>query len=216
MRLPVYILCLLTLSFCVACGKIDLEENKEDETEQPTDTPDDEPIAEGDTLTVAQALRADSGSYVYVVGYYVGYIQNNKYYYGVPSEASNANMLLADDPGETDNAKTFVVSLGAKTSIDRADLNLYDHPEYLGKRLGVEGQIETYYRKNGLKNYFFGWWWAEEEADDDEGGSGSDNGGITGGDGGTTGGEGETTTGDTTKTPTPTTKDTAEVVPSGR
>ena len=109
---------------------------------------------EEEAISVRQAIAAPEGTYVAVVGYIVGYMANNSPVFRVPAEGSNPNFLLADTPDETDKSRIIVISLGAKGSLFREQLNLYSHPEYLHRGILVEGMLEKYYHKNGIKEIF--------------------------------------------------------------
>lgn len=225
-KLTCTVLALLFTLFA-GCGKIDLEGDTDQGGGTKTDTTDTTSTTpSGGVLTVAQALKTDSGQHVYIVGYYVGYIANQKYIFGIPTDDTNANMVLADSPTEQNSANTIVVSLGDKNSDLRYEWNLLDNPDYLGKRLLVEGETEKYYRKTGLKNYVYDISLYDPTTDPepsnpggDTGDTGGDTGGGTGGDtgGGTTGGGdtgGKEQPADTIHTPT--VKDSTTVITGGR
>lgn len=214
------ILALLAILF-TACGKIDLEADTDKGGDSKTDTTDTTTtIPDDSVLTVTQALKASTGLHVYVVGYYVGYIVNQQYYFGVPTDETNANMVLADSPTEDNATNTIVISLGDKGSDFRLKWNLLYRPEYLGRRIIVEGVTEKYYYKTGLKNYVYNISLYNPSTDPDPSNpdtGGGEEGGDTGG--GETGG-GDTGTGekehpaDTIHTPT--VKDSTTVITGGR
>ncbi|MDE6366584.1 MAG: hypothetical protein K2L33_03270, partial [Muribaculaceae bacterium] len=61
------------------------------------------------------------------------------------------NILLAVDPTETDPAKMVPVQLVAGTDI-RQQLNLIDNPDNLGKKVKIEGKLEKYFARPGIKS----------------------------------------------------------------
>lgn len=161
------------LTLVMACGKVEIPgDDDEPGTEKPVTpgtTGDDE------YLTVAEALAAEGGTYALVVGYVVGYVDGttlSKAVFGCPEDKVNTNLLLADSPAETDQARVFPVAL-PKGSAVRDELNLYDHPEYLGTCVGVEGVIEKYFSIMGMKEVE-DFYWIEFEDDDPHGGGGGD------------------------------------------
>lgn len=167
----------LTTAFLPACQKIELptEEEEGGKQEIPDDNEDDEEFY-GEILTVAQAKKCNEGDYVAIVGYIVGYIKGTSLNesnatFGLPAEAPNTNMLLADKKDETNYLNCLPVSLPTKTTYEdiRGELNLYDNPHLLGQRIVIEGELVSYFRTIGMKKMEY---YALLE---DEGGGNSEN-----------------------------------------
>ncbi|MBR1713098.1 MAG: hypothetical protein IJ722_06820 [Alloprevotella sp.] len=178
------ILSLFLVTVLAACGKLELPGDEPDgkpQTEEPDGGGEDADY--GEVITVRQAIAAPEGTYVCIRGYIVGYKANSKNIFDVPDDGSNANFLLADSPGERDNSAIIAVSLGAKGSFFREELNLYDFPEYLYRRIRVEGMLEKYYYKNGIKE-LLDYEWDDTEGGDDYTDDGKDDSGTGTGDGG--------------------------------
>lgn len=148
---------LLLLSLCYSCGKLELPTDddadegsgEEENTEQPIPTPFT------DTLSVAQFREMlEVGEASWLKGYIVGFIDGNglkQSVFDVPLEKANSNMLLADSPHETDYTKCLPVKLANTGSYAvRNELNLYDHPEYLGQYIAVLGLKWNYFRTIGV------------------------------------------------------------------
>ena len=108
----------------------------------------------GDTLTVAEAqLMMDC--YVGVKGYIVGYIAGNQLsqsVFGVPEDAPNTNMLIADAPDVTDASLCMPVLLEPEEI--RPMVNLYDHPDYYQCPVYVEGMVTTYFSVAGIRDVY--------------------------------------------------------------
>lgn len=163
---------LLLLMLVSACEKIELPQadndgNVDDEMPMPPDN--DEEI-----LTVLQALAADEGDYVAVRGYIIGFVNGTSLseknvVLGLPTEKPNTNMLIADNPEETDLAKMMPVGLPENYSgmQVREDLNLYDNPSFFHRQILVEGFITAYFRRMGFKRPSVYWLLEEEDAPDE-------------------------------------------------
>ena len=180
MKQAALILTLSLVTLLAACGKLELPGDDADgkpQTEDPGGGREDVDYEE--FITVRQAIAAPEGTYACVRGYIVGYKANNKNFFGVPEDGSNANFLLADSPDEKDNTAIIAVSLGAKGSFFREELNLYDFPEYLYRRIRVEGMLEKYYYKNGIKE-ILDYEWDDADGGEDDSGTGTDDGGNGG------------------------------------
>lgn len=149
----------------VACEKLEIpDEGGEDgggQTELPDDggesgdgNDDGGGVMVSDTLTVAEAqLMMDS--YVGVKGYVVGYIPGNQLsqsVFGVPEEAPNTNMLIADSPDVTDASLCMPVLLEPEEV--RPMINLYDHPDYYQCPVYVEGMVTTYFSVAGIRDVY--------------------------------------------------------------
>lgn len=159
------LLCLL-LSGLSACGKIELPETDSGQNTKPPQGGDQSgddngggdnnqgTETQGDTMSVAALQsQASVNDFVRVKGYIVGYVAGttlSKARFECPLAAPNTNMLIADTPAETDVARCIPILLDAKDG-SREELNLYDHPELLGRAIVIEGTVATYFGTKGIK-----------------------------------------------------------------
>ncbi len=110
---------------------------------------------------IAEAIASQNATpYVngWISGYIVGTVKD-----GVNTVASNAdlqltapftratNILLADNPNETDFTKVVAVNLPAGSAL-RSAVNLVDNPDNLKKQLKVRGVLRTYFGIAGLRD----------------------------------------------------------------
>lgn len=121
--------------------------DKEEEEETPS--------IEG-TITVAQLIQkhnaGDTGEVV-VSAYIVGTSEAGKSKFTPifgTENASNTNIIIADNPNETDASKCIPVQL-PKGEV-REKLNLVDNPGNLGKKVTLTGKIEKYFGIAGLRD----------------------------------------------------------------
>ncbi|WP_370221689.1 DUF6359 domain-containing protein [Cytobacillus sp.] len=99
--------------------------------------------------SVAEAIANNNGTAT-VEGYIVGTTANGpKYTHNAPF-AVETNLAIADSASETDPSKILPVQL-PNNSI-RAELNLADNPENLGKKVQITGSLEAYFTVPGLKS----------------------------------------------------------------
>lgn len=109
-----------------------------------------------DVLTVEQLIAAyNSGTTgaATVTGYIVGTSAKGttiKLNLGTEN-AAESNLVIADNPNETDSNKCIVIELKDGSDIRKA-LNLVSNPEVLGKKVNITGQIQKYFGKGGIKN----------------------------------------------------------------
>ena len=147
--------CILLTLFFIACDKEHLPEGESGSGSGRSSISDDLP-----KLSVAEAQMQADDSRIVVTGYVVGYIESTRLsgaVFGVPEESENANIIIADDPAETDISKVFPVKLETSSSI-RAALNLFAYPENLHRRISIEGKVENYFSVKGIKKvYGFVW-----------------------------------------------------------
>ncbi|MDV2886797.1 5'-nucleotidase C-terminal domain-containing protein [Alkalihalophilus pseudofirmus] len=126
-------------------------------------------LPDGDRfLTVAEAIAQNSGI-ANVRGYIVGSINSNQVILGEGTHAAS-NLLLADDPNETDREKMLPVQLVNGTTV-RTGLNLVSHPDNLGKYVSITGSLEAYFQTPGMRNpsaFTFEAVPGDEEPGDDE------------------------------------------------
>ena len=133
----------------VAKGAADTPETPE--TPDTPDTPD-----EGNVLTVEQLIAAyNSGTTgaATITGYIVGTSEAGKSKFtpilGL-DKASNTNIIIADNPNETDTSKCIPVQL--PSGVVRTGVNLVDNPGNLGKKITLTGEIQKYFGMAGFKN----------------------------------------------------------------
>lgn len=117
------------------------------------------PIGSGDgseekpyNVTAAISVSTSTGSFV--KGYIVGYIYGKSASDGAAFDADtctvSTNVLIADDPNETDVTKCMAVQL--PRGVVRNGINLKDHKENLKHEVTLYGQIAAYFGQTGLKN----------------------------------------------------------------
>ena len=66
-------------------------------------------------------------------------------------DSNKANVILADNADETDINKCVVVYLPSNAASGIRSINLFEHPENLGKQLTVKGELTTYLGKHEMK-----------------------------------------------------------------
>lgn len=92
------------------------------------------------------------GTESWVEAYIVGAVDGtsiNQSAFG-PEHTTRSNILLADNPQETDPARCVPVQLPYNTPA-RINLNLAEHPELYGRRVRVLGTLATYFQRPGVK-----------------------------------------------------------------
>ena len=98
-----------------------------------------------------------------IVGYIVGTMVDNKFVPGSEGAVA-ANLVIADDPNETDISKCIPVQLSSGSTI-REVLNLLDTPDNLGRKVTLSGSLEKYFTVAGLKSLkTAGLYWNVSEA----------------------------------------------------
>ena len=120
-------------------------------------TPEGTGTAE-DPYNVAAGIVNQGQENVWVHGYIVGAVKN-----GTSSVSSNSdiiwngtfdsptNVVIADDPTCNDVSLCVIVNLPAGKPL-RAQVNLVDNPDNLGKMLSVRGKLRTYFGQAGLRD----------------------------------------------------------------
>ena len=110
-----------------------------------------------------RALNAESTSEplqedAFVVGYIVGYINGSSlntntavFSTEINENVPRQNILIADNPSTNDIAAIIPVQLLIDNPA-RADLNLADHPERLGTKVWLKGNVCKYFGVSGLKS----------------------------------------------------------------
>ena len=96
-----------------------------------------------------------------VTGYIVGYVNGSAVgdegadcVFGAESVEKNTNILIADDPYETDYTKCLAVQL--PNNEIRTALNLQDHPDNYQVKVVIKGSLEKYLNTAGLKDLVAG------------------------------------------------------------
>lgn len=122
-------------------------ENEDDNNDEDYD--DDDPNqTTSDTLSIAEGIRIQNqGKQYYIRGYIVGFFSRSSFRFN-PSEEEirnsvKNNVVLADSIGETDPNRVIIVELTEKTAL-RREVNLFDNPQNLNKRLTVKGMLMDY------------------------------------------------------------------------
>ncbi len=103
--------------------------------------------------TVAEAIEAygngQSGDAT-ITGYIVGTMVNNNLVLGSDGAVAS-NLVIADNPDETDASKCMPVQLTNGTTV-RDALNLADTPANLGRKVKLTGSLDAYFNVAGLKS----------------------------------------------------------------
>ena len=109
-------------------------------------------------MSIAEGIRLqseDEYNQAWIRGYIIGYARSNNsvtYLDSVSTELTSKaknNIVLADSIGERDNRKIIVVEL--PKGYIRDDVNLYENPHNLHRRLTVIGRMIPYYDMAGCK-----------------------------------------------------------------
>ena len=150
------LLLLITL-ILIGCNKIELPEEENVLPEEP-----DIPVVPTDEEynSVSEALHSSWNEEYYLQGYIVGYVSGNSIKSGArfctANDKQTTNILLADRIGETDQKNCIPIKL-EKTGkqATRDQLNLYDHPELLKKRIEIKGKLAQYFSRNGIVRIYY-------------------------------------------------------------
>lgn len=123
------------------------DDNEDDNDDEDYD--DDDPnLTTSDTLSIAEGIRIQNqGEQYYIRGYIVGFFNGKSFRFN-PSEEeissrAKSNVVLADSIGETDPKRVIIVELTENTALSR-NVNLFDNPQNLNKRLTVKGMLIDY------------------------------------------------------------------------
>lgn len=100
-----------------------------------------------DVLTVREAIENNEGIGT-VEGYVIGHTVNTNVYNFEAPFSNDHNLILADDPDERDAANFLLVQI---TSPFRAEFGLQTNPDLIGEKIRVQGSLEAYFTKPGLK-----------------------------------------------------------------
>ncbi|MFE1244901.1 DUF6359 domain-containing protein [Fictibacillus sp. NPDC058756] len=98
-------------------------------------------------ISVSEAIANNSGTAT-VEGYIVGIVKSTNNYQFEGTFTTATNLALADSADERDPKKILPVQLKNGTDA-RAALNLYDHPENLGKKIRIAGTLKAYFSVPG-------------------------------------------------------------------
>ena len=127
----------------------DEDDNDNDNDNDDEDYDDDDPNqTTSDTLSIAEGIRIQNqGEQYYIRGYIVGFFSRSSFRFNPSEEEINNNaknnVVLADSIGETDPNRVIIVELTQNTAL-RRDVNLFDNPQNLNKRLTVKGMLMDY------------------------------------------------------------------------
>lgn len=100
--------------------------------------------------TVADVLVSSSNKTdVYVEGYIVGFVTGTSTFTTTPSSSNKSNWAIADDKDETVFANVIPVEI--KTA-NQTNYAIGTHPELLGAKVLIMGDITSYFSKQGVKN----------------------------------------------------------------
>ena len=137
------------------------EDDDKNENEDDPNKPHDPNATRQDTLSIAEGIKMQKENgyeQARIRGYIVGYAKANKSVAflnpgDTPTTKAKGNVVLADNIDEKDPAKIIVVELPKKSSKEegplRTEINLYDNPKNLHKRLTVIGMMTPYYELAG-------------------------------------------------------------------
>ncbi|MBQ4063776.1 MAG: hypothetical protein IJC92_05840 [Bacteroidaceae bacterium] len=109
---------------------------------------------ESNVLTVAQLIEAyNNGTTTVgkVQGYIIGAVKSGTNYspiFGITG-VPDTNIIIADNPNETDASKCIPIQL-PKGAV-RTGVNLKDNPDNLGKKVILTGNIAAYFKVAGLR-----------------------------------------------------------------
>lgn len=127
----------------------DDDENEDDNDNDNEDYDDDDPnLTTSDTLSIAEGIKTQyQGKQYYIRGYIVGFFNGKSFRFN-PSEEeisslAKSNVVLADSIGETDPNRVIIVELTQNTAL-RRNVNLFDNPQNLNKKLTVKGTLMDY------------------------------------------------------------------------
>ena len=104
---------------------------------------EENPFTVEDVITLNNAVV---GPY-YVKGYIIGVMKDNKLYSEAPFEV-NTNLVIASTMSETTN----IVPVQLPSGDLRAAFNLKDNPTMFGALVLIQGNLEAYFQKPGIKN----------------------------------------------------------------
>lgn len=92
-----------------------------------------------------------NGNNVWVIGYIVGSRDNSINYFGQSENHVATNLLLSDDADASSSSLYIPVELQTAKNI-RADLNVKDNANHIGRKVMLYGSAQAYFGMNGLKS----------------------------------------------------------------
>ena len=135
------------------CGSKNIYEFRIEGLDIPGEAPSEGNGSDTAPYNVAQVKGGASGTGVWVQGYIVGWVNGADYEnastFSVPATVAS-NILISDNPNATSVDECIPVQL-VSGSDARSALNLMDNPSNLGKKVSLKGNIDTYFKVNGLK-----------------------------------------------------------------
>lgn len=106
-----------------------------------------------DPYTVDDAIISQGKTAVWIEGYIIGSVNTTanpfENQYAAPF-VTNSNLILAGSATEKDESKMLMVQL--PTGAIRDALNLVNNDSNLGKQVKLQGNLETYFSKPGIKS----------------------------------------------------------------
>lgn len=135
-----YIAAVIVLSVIAACGLI-----------APEGVPEEEIPEEEDIFSISEARECIGRKGAWVEGYIVGGDLSARSMSFLAPFSAETNMAIG--PGPDTSEKDSCMSVQLPKGALRDSLNLASHPEFLGARIYLKGDItETYFGIIGLKN----------------------------------------------------------------
>ncbi len=172
-----YRILLLLSVLLVSCGKIELEDVKDNSSSKNESTGGDTTTADSCVYTVSTFASAPDSVEVTLKAYIVGYMPGSSVKGAVFSAegAVQTNLVLADSPDEEDAENCATAQLLKDTDVREA-LNLQDNPGMLHVLVKLTGTKMKYCYAAGLKPVYYYELVSESE---DDGGDDDDSGGSS-------------------------------------
>lgn len=155
------LLSFVTLVFVtMSCEKLEIptrETPVSPEENDNTDTTNVDSISDVEAYSIDNIIgrEYEREENVFVVGYIVGYLSSNTMKSSVFAAGDvESNILMADTPVEKDYRNCIPVQLTTSPILckqTRDSLNLADNPHMLGKKVRLQGNIDTYMGVKGIK-----------------------------------------------------------------
>ena len=124
-----------------------------------TDGTKENPLSSSDVIALnPQSTSVAVKSYVWVKGFIVGWYNSTSKAVETANFGDDFNLMLAQNPAETDKTKMVCVQLTSGLVDIRAALGLKTNPTNLGKQVMVYGDIMMYNTFPGVKNTAAYWW----------------------------------------------------------
>ena len=119
--------------------------------------------------TVEFAYLNNSGTDLWVQGYIIGVMETSVDPFEPrfnPPFSTNSNIIIADDPDETNMNNALIVQLPFG-STPRAALNLLDNPQRLGVLVKLKGNLAAYFGVPGMRDTS-DYWMEDDDHDPDD------------------------------------------------